>query len=185
MLPPRYGLREQDVKTFELLQGGWQQAGSVDPGEPGFPHLTSARAKSSSTRAAMAHSNRDPREVGPKPPFPKQKQVFPGSEKLLDPPADHGETSYTGQARLQDRVAIVTGADSGIGRAVAIAFAKEGAHIVMSYLPEEEEDAAEVAAVIESGQSCRTTAWRHPGARICKTVGGYSDGGVQEARSGR
>jgi hypothetical protein len=97
----------------------------------------------------MAHSNRDPRELGPKPPFPKQQQAFPGSVKLLDPPADHGETSYTGRGRLEDRVAIVTGADSGIGRAVAIAFAKEGADIVMSYLPEEEEDAAEVAAVIE------------------------------------
>jgi NAD(P)-dependent dehydrogenase (short-subunit alcohol dehydrogenase family) len=97
----------------------------------------------------MAHSNRDPREAGPKPPFPKQQQAVPGSEKLLDPPADHGETSYAGHGRLEGRVAIVTGADSGIGRAVAIAFAKEGAQIVMSYLPEEEEDAAEVAAVVE------------------------------------
>ncbi len=97
----------------------------------------------------MAHSNRDPRELGPKPPFPKQLQAVPGSEKLLDPPADHGETSYTGRGRLDGQIAIVTGADSGIGRAVAIAFAKEGASIVMSYLPEEEEDAAEVAAVIE------------------------------------
>jgi hypothetical protein len=108
----------------------------------------------------MAHSNRDPREAGPKPPFPKQQQAIPGSEKLMDPPADHGETSYTGYARLNGRVAIVTGADSGIGRAVAIAFAKEGANIVMSYLPEEEADAAEVAAVIEAAGR---VALRRPG----------------------
>src|SRR3954447_15777581 len=98
----------------------------------------------------MAHSNRDPREAGPKPPFPQQQQqTVPGSEKLMNPPADHGETSYTGHGRLDGRVAIVTGADSGIGRAVAIAFAKEGADVVLSYLPEEEADAREVVSVIE------------------------------------
>ena len=80
----------------------------------------------------------DPRELGPKPPFPKQQQRHPGSIFQLSPPADHGETSYSGSSRLSGRVAIITGADSGIGRATAIAFAKEGADIVLSYLPEEE-----------------------------------------------
>lgn len=91
----------------------------------------------------------DPREAGPKPPFPPQTQPHPGTEKKLDPPADHVETSYTGCGKLTDRVAVVTGADSGIGRAVAIAFAKEGANVVLSYLPEEEADAAEVKRAIE------------------------------------
>jgi NAD(P)-dependent dehydrogenase (short-subunit alcohol dehydrogenase family) len=97
--------------------------------------------------------NRDPREAGPKPPFPEQKQTHPGSVKLLDPPADHGEHSYVGTGKLVGRVAIVTGADSGIGRAVAIAFAKEGADVVLSYLPEEEADALGVSLVIrQAGQ---------------------------------
>jgi NAD(P)-dependent dehydrogenase (short-subunit alcohol dehydrogenase family) len=91
----------------------------------------------------------DPREVGPKPPFPKQKQTHPGTVKKLNPPADHGEKSYVGTGLLKGRAAIVTGADSGIGRAVAIAFAKEGADVLLSYLPEEEPDAAEVVGVIE------------------------------------
>ena len=92
----------------------------------------------------------DPRELGPKPPFPKQQQSHPGSIFKLSPPADHGETSYSGNSRLAGRVAIITGADSGIGRAIAIAFAKEGADIVLSYLPEEEADAAETCRAIEN-----------------------------------
>jgi NAD(P)-dependent dehydrogenase (short-subunit alcohol dehydrogenase family) len=93
--------------------------------------------------------NIDPRELGPKPPFPKQEQTHPGTVKKLNPPADHGEKSYVGTGKLKGRAAIITGADSGIGRAVAIAFAKEGADVLLSYLPEEEPDAAEVVGVIE------------------------------------
>src|ERR1700754_4674043 len=91
----------------------------------------------------------DPREVGPKPPFPSQEQSHPGTVKKLNPKADHGEDSYLGRGLLEGRAAIVTGGDSGIGRAVAIAFAKEGADVLLSYLPEEEADAAEVVEVIE------------------------------------
>lgn len=108
----------------------------------------------------MSNSNRDPREMGPKPPFPAQKQAHPGTVRHMDPPADHGESSYTGTGKLTGRVAIVTGADSGIGRAVAIAFAKEGAEVILSYLPEEEADAAEVASVI---QQAGHKAIQHPG----------------------
>ena len=91
----------------------------------------------------------DPRELGPKPPFPEQQQNRPGTVRQLDPPADHGESSYTGTGKLIGRVAIITGADSGIGRAVAIAFAREGADVVLSFLEEEQTDAQEVARLIE------------------------------------
>ncbi|HEY9291049.1 MAG TPA: SDR family oxidoreductase [Microlunatus sp.] len=76
---------------------------------------------------------------------PAQQQPPPGVERDLDPPADHGENSYTGSGRLQDKIAVITGADSGIGKAVAIAYAREGADVVISYLSEHEdaEDTAE------------------------------------------
>jgi len=92
----------------------------------------------------MAH----PKEKGPTPPFPKQEQQPPGSEAAMQPRPDHGEASYKGYARLKDKVAVITGADSGIGRAVALAFAREGADIVVSYW-NEHEDARETARVVE------------------------------------
>lgn len=91
----------------------------------------------------------DPRNAGPKPPFPQQRQTHPGSVHQMDPPADHGEDSYEGSGKLKGRVAIITGGDSGIGRAVAIAFAKEGADVVLSFLPEEQADADDTEAVIK------------------------------------
>lgn len=79
----------------------------------------------------------------------KQKQPEPGLQKDMRPVPDSGETSYQGKGRLAGRKAVVTGADSGIGRAVAIAYAREGADILLSYLPEEEADAKEVVKLIE------------------------------------
>jgi NAD(P)-dependent dehydrogenase (short-subunit alcohol dehydrogenase family) len=91
----------------------------------------------------------DPKNAGPKPEHPQKKIDPPGSESELTPAADHGERTYKGLGRLTDKVALITGGDSGIGRAVAIAFAREGADVLISYLPEEEEDAAETTRWVE------------------------------------
>ncbi|GAA2585404.1 SDR family oxidoreductase [Microbacterium binotii] len=91
----------------------------------------------------------DPTTQFPRPPFPPQQQSAPGDIHKMDPAPDHGETSYIGFGRLPGRKALVTGADSGIGRAVAIAYAREGADVALSYLPEEQAQAEEVAALIE------------------------------------
>jgi NAD(P)-dependent dehydrogenase (short-subunit alcohol dehydrogenase family) len=92
---------------------------------------------------------KDPKEAGKKPPYKSTKQAAPGHEDQMAPKADHGEESYKPGSRLTDKVAIITGGDSGIGRAVAIAFAREGANLVLSYLKEEEEDARETAKWVE------------------------------------
>lgn len=86
----------------------------------------------------------------PQPPFPPQKQAGPGLQSEMDPKPDHGEESYRGSGRLTGRRALITGADSGIGRAVAIAYAREGADIVLNYLPDEQSDAESVAQLIRA-----------------------------------
>ena len=84
----------------------------------------------------------------PKPPYPSQKQPMPGSTGKMNPRPDHGENSYKGSGKLKGMKAIITGGDSGIGRAVAIAYAREGADLVIAYL-DEHDDAHEVKALIE------------------------------------
>lgn len=98
---------------------------------------------------ADLYSLQDPTKQYPLPNFRHQPQRAPGLDRKMHPKPDHGEESYRGSGRLPNRKALVTGGDSGIGRAAAIAFAREGADVVINYLPSEESDAKEVVELIE------------------------------------
>jgi NAD(P)-dependent dehydrogenase (short-subunit alcohol dehydrogenase family) len=98
---------------------------------------------------ASTSASEDPRSKYPHPPFRKQTQAWPGLAKDMQPKPDHGEHSYRGSGRLAGRKALITGGDSGMGRAAAIAYAREGADVAINYLPSEEPDAREVIALIE------------------------------------
>lgn len=103
-------------------------------------------------------------QAGPLPPFPVQSQSNPGLESQMIPKPDFGYTSYKGTGKLQGKIAIITGGDSGIGRAVALAFAREGASVVISYL-NETEDAEEIQRIIQAeGHECLLI------VRICYSI---------------
>ena len=107
-------------------------------------------AQSSGPSATPVNTMQDPTGRYPKPPFPRQPQPWPGLASKMQPLPDHGEKSYRGSGRLMGRKALITGGDSGIGRAAAIAYAREGADVAINYLPAEESDAREVVALIRA-----------------------------------
>ena len=113
----------------------------------------------------------DPLKKYPRPPFEAQPQSFPGLTSRMSPEPDHGEGSYRGSGRLDGKVAIVTGGDSGIGRAVAIAYAREGADVALAYLDEERRDAEEVKTWIEkAGRRCLLLPGDMSAASQCRDI---------------
>jgi len=104
----------------------------------------------------VQHTTQDPKTAEPSGPFPQQSQPYPGRESDMNPRPDFGEHSYRGSGQLVGKKALITGGDSGIGRAVAVAFAREGADVLISYLSEED-DAAETARIVrDAGRTCIT-----------------------------
>jgi NAD(P)-dependent dehydrogenase (short-subunit alcohol dehydrogenase family) len=109
-----------------------------------------ANSKEVQAEYAAPPNLEDPTTKYPKPPFQEQKQPWPGLASKMNPMPDHGEKSYKGSGRLTGRKALITGGDSGMGRAAAIAYAREGADVAINYLPDEEPDAREVIALIKA-----------------------------------
>jgi len=108
-----------------------------------------AAATPAVAQTPAAQPLQDPQGKYPKPPFKQQSQPWPGLARDMDPKPDHGEASYRGSGRLAGRKALITGGDSGMGRAAAIAYAREGADVAINYYPTEEPDAQEVIALIK------------------------------------
>ncbi len=129
----------------------------IDKARRNFVAAAGLGAAAAAAGAARAQENKapgaptTPRAADyPKPPFEVQSQPWPGLASRMNPRPDHGETSYRGSGRLQGKRALITGGDSGIGRAAAIAYAREGADVVINHLPQEEPDAREVIALIRA-----------------------------------
>ncbi len=114
---------------------------------------------------------KDPRKLYARPPYSAAKQAPPGSEEEMQPAADHGEESYQGSGKLLDRRALITGADSGIGRAVALAFAREGADVAISYLSEHEDAQETLRLVEEAGRQGFLLPGNIGTKSVCEDVG--------------
>jgi NAD(P)-dependent dehydrogenase (short-subunit alcohol dehydrogenase family) len=150
-------MKREDSKGTTSRREALQMVGAGLAATPALLVAGQAAAQGANNAKAGAakRSLQDPRGEYPKPPFPAQQQPRPGLAARMQPRPDHGETSYVGSGRLAGRKALITGGDSGIGRAAAIAYAREGANVAIGYLPVEEEDAREVVQLIRAeGRKC-------------------------------
>ncbi|MEA2760066.1 MAG: hypothetical protein QOH65_2679 [Methylobacteriaceae bacterium] len=135
-------MRSEDTDTSRRLVVGGLATGLV-------AGVSAPAAAVGADPATAASTMQDPVTKYPKPPFQRQEQEWPGLASKMTPPPDHGETSYKGSGRLAGRKALITGGDSGMGRAAAIAYAREGADVAINYFPTEEPDARDVIALIK------------------------------------
>lgn len=139
-------MNEKDKQNRRMLIGGLGAGLAATAIAPVFAAENDDLNIGGTAGAAL----QDPTSKYPKPPFRGQSQPWPGLAGQMDPKPDHGETSYKGSGRLTGRKALITGGDSGMGRAAAIAYAREGADVAINYLPAEEADAKEVVALIKA-----------------------------------
>jgi len=138
-------MNEENKMSRRKVLGGLGAGLAIATVMPAFAAADSAQSLNSAPEGLQ-----DPTTKYPKPPFKGQSQPWPGLAGQMDPKPDHGETSYKGTGRLKGRKALITGGDSGMGRAAAIAYAREGADVAINYLPAEEADAREVIALIKA-----------------------------------